>query len=210
MEAVYVRGISDLAETDIRYALDLGYRIKMLAVIKQSGGAVEVRVHPTLVPLGHMLASVSGVFNAVMVRSDLLGETLYYGKGAGREPTASTVIGDIGDVACNIGSGPARHSEPVPRFGVSEFRRIDEISTRYYLRMSVLDKPGALAKIARCLGKYNVSIASVLQKEMDTGSFVPVVLVTHAATSRDVTAALSEIDSDEVVDSPTVKLIIEG
>ncbi len=209
MESVCVSGISGLDETDIRYALDLGYRIKMLAVIKQDADTIEVRVQPTLVPLDHMLSSVSGVFNAVMIRSDLLGDTLYYGKGAGREPTASTVIGDIADICRNIAGGAVRHVPPVPRFGDTRIKDMNEIRTRYYLRMSVLDKPGAFAKIADRLGKNNVSIASVLQKEVGTGKFVPVVLVTHEAREQEIRSALEEIDAEEVVGSRTVKLIIE-
>ncbi len=209
MESVYVNGIRGIEEADIRYALDLGYRIKMLAVIKQGTDMIEVRVQPALVPLDHMLASVSGVFNAVMIRSDLLGDTLYYGKGAGREPTASTVIGDIGDICRNIAGGTVRHVPPVPRFGDVRIKDMNEIRTRYYLRMSVLDKPGAFARIADRLGQKNVSIASVLQKEVGAGKFVPVVLVTHEATEQEISLAIKEIDDDEVVGARTVKLTIE-
>ena len=211
MDAIYIEGVRGLSELDIRYALDLGYRIKLLAVIVKGENDVEVRVHPALVPLNHMLASVSGVFNAVMLRGDLTGETLYYGRGAGRDPTASTVIGDIADLArtfqadCKLGFLPA--GEAGPGRGV---RDMNEVETRYYLRLSLLDKPGVLAQITTILGREGVSLASVLQKEGRSGDHVPVIAVTHRALERSVNAALAEIDELDIVDAKTVRLRIEG
>jgi homoserine dehydrogenase len=215
LEAVHVEGIRGLSDVDIRYARDLGYRIKLLAVIRRieaSGEGtvreVEVRVHPTLVPLGHMLASVSGVFNAVMVRGDMVGETLFYGRGAGRRPTASTVIADIADVVRNLGAGTARRVLPsLPPDGRPVVREIDQIDSRYYLRMSVLDEPGVLGRLSTVLGQQGISIASVLQKEVSTGGgCVPVVILTHHAREVALKAALNEIDRMAAVGGPTVRI----
>ena len=211
MDSIYIEGIRGLSELDIRYALDLGYRIKLLAVIVKGKDDVEVRVHPALVPLDHMLASVSGVFNAVMLRGDLTGETLYYGRGAGKGPTASTVIGDIADLArtfqadCKLGFLPAGGSGPG-----HVVRDMADVETRYYLRLSLLDKPGVLAQITSILGKEGVSLASVLQKEGRSGDHVPVVVVTHRALERSINAALADIDNLDIVGQKTVRLRIEG
>lgn len=210
LEAVHVEGVRSITDLDIVYARDLGYRIKLLAVIKRVDDEVDVRVHPTLVPVGHMLASVVGVFNAVMVHGDLTGDTLYYGRGAGRNPTASTVIADIMDVIRNSMSGCAQRVPPVPisRKPV-RLRAISDIETRCYLRLSLLDRPGVFARIASVLGAHEISIASVLQKEVRSGEYVPVVIVTHAARESRYVAALQEIDKLDVVGAETVRLRIE-
>jgi homoserine dehydrogenase len=211
LEAVHVEGIRGLSEIDIEYAFDLGYRVKLLAVIKSDGSSCEVRVQPALVSLDHMLASVSGVFNAVMVRGDLSGDTLYYGRGAGREPTASTVIGDIADVVRNVAARCPGRLPPVPP-GVAPvaIKPMDAVETRYYLRLSLLDKPGVLARITSTFGSRGISIASVLQQEEGAGDYVPVVIVTHRALEREVNAALAEIDGMDIVDAPTIRLRIEA
>lgn len=212
MSAVGVEGVRGLSEQDIRYALDLGYRIKMLAVIKRPGQdeKIEVRVHPTLVALDHMLASVSGVYNAVMVRGDFVGNTLYYGRGAGQEPTASTVVADLADLARNLVAGGARMVPAVAATGEGlGTRDMSDIETRFYLRTSLLDKPGVLANITAILGRHQISIASVLQKEVCVGEYVPVVIVTHGARERDMNAALEEIDRLHAVGAKTVRLRIE-
>jgi len=210
LEHVYVEGIRNVGEQDIQYALDLGYRIKLLAVVKRHGTKVEVRVHPTMVPLNHMLASVSGVYNAVMVKGDLAGSTLYYGRGAGREPTASTVIGDIADIARNLMAGAPRRFKALAkashRFKIME---IGDVETRYYLRLTLLDKPGVLAQITSVLGEHEISLASVLQKEAATGAYVPVVIITHRAKEKQLAAALKKIDVLPVVGARTVKFRIE-
>jgi homoserine dehydrogenase len=210
LAGVHVEGIRGLSELDIQYALDLGYRLKLLAVIKRSGSRVEVRVHPAMVPLSHMLASVGGVFNAVMVQGDLAGNTLYYGRGAGRLPTASTVIGDLADIARNLVGGAPRRFKALPRTS-SRIRLMEmgDVETRYYLRLSLLDRPGMLARITSVLGAQDISIASVLQKEASSGEHVPVVIVTHRARERRVAAAIRDIDALDIVGSRTVKLRIE-
>jgi homoserine dehydrogenase len=223
MSEVWIEGIRGLSDTDIRYARDLGYRIKLLAVIKRAErpendskgksveGAIEVRVHPALVPHDDMLASVNGVFNAVTVRGDLSGRTLYYGRGAGREPTASTVLADIADVVRNLVSRSSRRVPPIGRSGrMHRIVSMPEIRGRYYLRLSLVDRPGMLGRITSVLGQFGISIASCLQKEARAGEQVPLVIVTHDARESDVSAALAAINGMEGVGSQTVRLRIEG
>jgi len=212
MEKVLVEGIRNLSGMDVRYAAEFGYRIKLLAVVKRDGDEVEVRVHPTLVPLTHMLASVSNVFNAAMVRGDLSGDTLYYGRGAGREPTASTVIGDIGDIARNLMAGKSRYRRGVcvANEGKVRMRTPEAIVSRYYVRLMVLDKAGSLGTITTILGKHGVSILAATQKaqpeEMETAGYVPVVILTHAAKGAEIDAALREIRAAGVLNEEPVKL----
>jgi homoserine dehydrogenase len=211
MASVHVEGIRGLEKADMEYALQFGYRIKLLAVIKRDGPQVEVRVHPTLVPLDHMLASVSGVFNAVMVDSDLAGRTLYYGSGAGRLPTASTVLGDIGDIARNLAMDSAHRVPALPKTGETvTVKPISEVRSRYYLRLMPADKPGVLAQFTGILGAHGISIDSVLQKGSSVDGHVPVVILTHEALESDVDAALREIDALEVVRAGSVRLRIES
>ncbi|MFO7871156.1 MAG: homoserine dehydrogenase [Kiritimatiellia bacterium] len=209
MDRIFVQGIRGFAESDLRYSLDLGYRVKLLAVVKRYDGEIEVRVQPALVPLGHVLASVSGVFNAVTVRSDPAGETLYYGRGAGEKPTASTVTADIADAARDLIAGcPAPSPVKAPSGKPPDVKPAEESGNRYYLRLSLMDKPGVLAGIASVLGKHGISIASVIQKESGS-EFVPVVIVTHRTRAGDMDAALRNIDKLEETGAGTVRLIIE-
>ncbi|HUS95921.1 MAG TPA: homoserine dehydrogenase [Hyphomicrobiaceae bacterium] len=210
LREVFVEGIRGLSGLDVQFARDLGYRIKLLAVIARDGGDVDVRVNPTLVPHGHMLASVSDVFNAVMVRGDLSGETLYYGRGAGRKPTASTVIGDIADIARNLKTRQARHRRGVPCMGGTPLRMrpINEVRSRYYLRLMVGDRPGSLGQFTGILGAHGVSISAVMQKAVDVegSGFVPVVVLTHIAREASVNDALAEIHRAAIVSELPVKL----
>ncbi len=203
-----IRGVVDIA--DIRYARALGFRIKLLAVIRGHGSDVEVRVAPTLVPADCMLASVGGVFNAARVESDLAGTTLYYGRGAGRLPTASTVIGDIADVAFN-----RAHNAPLkiilPRAEKPmRLQPIGDALTRHYLRLSLMDRAGSMATVARMLAGHGVSLASVLQQDVDEepNEFVPVVFLTHRARRADVDAALAEMAASDVLGAAPVRLDI--
>jgi homoserine dehydrogenase len=210
LDRVHIEGIRGLSGSDIQYALDFGYRVKLLAVIKKTADErIEVRVHPTMVPLGHMLASVGGVFNAAMVQSDLAGSTLYYGRGAGREPTASTVVADIADAARNLSSNLGRRFPSFGAHGAGELLPMGLVETRYYLRLCLLDKPGVFAKISAVLGSQEISIASVLQKEVG-GEHVPVVIVTHKAQEERINLALKEIvELKDVVGAPPVRIRIE-
>ena len=193
----------------MKYALELGYRIKLLACVARVDGEVEVRVSPTLVPLNHMLASVAGVFNAVMVRGDMTGDTLYYGRGAGREPTASTVIGDIADIARNLRTRQARHSRAVQiAREAPRLRAADEMRSAFYLRLMVKDEAGSLGRFTGILGTHGVSIAAVMQKAGGSGpgDFVPVVALTHRAQEARLNAALDEITASGVVSTRPVRL----
>jgi homoserine dehydrogenase len=208
MSAVYVEGIRGLAKVDIEYARSLGYRLKLLAVVKNDAGAIEARVHPTLIPLDHMLASVSGVFNAVTVEGDIVGQTLYYGRGAGRLPTASAVLSDIADLARRLTSGAAPCGRPPAAAG--RFKDMGDVEARYYLRLGLLDKPGVLGQVATVLGQQGISLASVLQKEpQHSGRHVPVVIVTHPARERGVAAALAALEQSELMGGKAVRLRIE-
>ncbi|MEI6633657.1 MAG: homoserine dehydrogenase [Chlamydiota bacterium] len=208
--AVYVEGIRRISALDIRYAKEFEYVIKLLAIFKQGGGRVEARVHPTLIPKSHLLASVGGAFNAVCVRGYPAGEIVLYGLGAGREPTSSAVLGDIIDIARNIDRGSCGRVPAVAaRVGAMRVKPIGEIETQYYLRFSVVDRPGVLARITGILGRQQISIASVLQSERKIGGVVPVVLMTHRARERDVRRAIAKIDRLPDVKDRTALIRVE-
>jgi homoserine dehydrogenase len=210
MSAVHVEGIRNVSKADIEIAQSLGYKLKLLAVIKQEGLEIEVGVHPTLIPAEHMLSSVNGVYNAIEVKGDVVGQTLYYGRGAGRYPTASAVISDIADVCRELAFGDIkrRHSFGWQREQV-KIKELPQIETRYYLRVSLLDKPGMLGRLATILGQHQISIASVIQKERHAGRQVPVMIVTDRAKEGDFEAARKAIDTMDVVGAKTVWIRIE-
>ncbi|MFU8780607.1 MAG: homoserine dehydrogenase, partial [Kiritimatiellia bacterium] len=206
---VHIEGIRDLTRTDVEQAAALGYHIKLLAVIRRDGDAVEIRVAPTLVPQSSLLASVHGVFNAVMVESDLADHTMYYGRGAGRLPTASTVLADIADAARNLTMDAMMRVPAIPPTGESlQVKDIQQIICRYYLRISVADQPGVLAQITGLLAKRNISIESFIQKRPDAKGHAALVIVTHEALEADMTAALAAIAELPVVQPPAVRLRI--
>ena len=204
-----VEGIRDLAGEDVRYAADFGYRIKLLAAISKHDDQVEVGVHPTLVPMTHMLANVNDAFNAAMVKGDLSDYTMYYGRGAGRAPTASTVIGDIGDIARNLVHGGARYERAVPDYaeGRLAIRPAGEATSKFYIRFLVADRPGAFGTIATILGAHSVSISAASQKAGGIGNQpVPVVVLSHAAKVADLKAALKEVVASGVIGAEPVAL----
>jgi homoserine dehydrogenase len=211
MSRVYVEGIRGLAKLDIEHARSLGYRLKQLAVIKNEGGEIEVRVHPTLVPIEHMLASVMGVFNAVVVDGDIVGQTVYYGRGAGRLPTASAVISDIAEVARRLADGTGARRGPAGRSAAAvRFRAMGEVESRYYLRLAIQDKPGALGQVATVLGRHSISLASIIQKEPHhVGRNVPVVILTHPALEKNLDAALRMLEEVQAVGGKSIRLRIE-
>ncbi|MGD9873222.1 MAG: homoserine dehydrogenase [Kiritimatiellia bacterium] len=211
MSSVHVEGIRGLDPLDIHYAKELGYRIKLLAQIRHDSGGIEVRVCPTLVPLNHMLASVSGVFNALLVRGDIVGDTLYYGRGAGRLPTASAVVSDLADVARNLSLESELRVPALVRHGeYGDMKKRDELQSSYYLRMSLKDHPRVLAQVAQVLGDHEISIASVIQNKPCGGSpFAPVIIVTHRASEKKFREALQKIDALDVVGAKTVRMAIE-
>ena len=215
LEQVQVEGIRNLDGIDVKYAADFGYRIKLLAVVAKDGDEVEVGVHPTLIPFSHMLASVNDAFNAAMVKGDMSDYTMYYGRGAGRAPTASTVVGDIGDIARNLAHGETRYARGVPNYaeGQLKLRAAGDIVSKFYVRLLVADKPGAFGTIASILGKHGVSISAATQKDPASASgsaaetgYAPVVALTHEAKARDLEAALAEIKASGVVAEDPVKL----
>ncbi len=208
MAAVYVEGIRTLAKVDIDYARVLGYRVKLLGVVKAEPDGIDVRVHPTLIPANHMLSSVNGVFNAVMVDGDIAGQTVYFGRGAGRLPTASAVVSDLADLAVTMAAG-APFPPTLPHDLPGRCLNIGDISSRYYLRISLLDKPGVMGVLTTVLGNHGISIASVVQKETHAGRNVPVIIVTHRAREADMNVALAEIDARPFVGAKTIRLRIE-
>ena len=192
-EKVYVEGIEKITAADIRVAKQLGYCIKLLAIIKsEDRSEIEVRVHPVLIPSSHVLASVSGVFNAVAVHGDVVGETLFYGRGAGQDATSSAVISDIAEAALAIES-PRRNIGFTPHALYGTCKPIDQIISQYYLRIPVIDQPGVLAQVASIMGNHNIGIASVLQPESEEGTEVSLSLMTHSASNAQITAAMQEI-----------------
>ena len=212
LEDIHTEGIRTISQSDIQYADELGYRIKLLAIAKRVNQELEVRVHPTLLAKSHLLASVNGVYNAIYVHGDLVGGTLFYGRGAGQNPAASSVVSDIADVARNL-AHDSSHRIPLtrqPRHGIRRLRRMGDIETRYYMRFRVTDQPGVLARIAGILGQHQISIASVHQKERGAARTVPVVMMTHEAKEARMRAALQVIDRLRFVKQPTVAIRTEA
>jgi homoserine dehydrogenase len=212
LEKVKVSGIRGMAAADIAYAAEMGYRLKLLAIIQGGADGVEVSVQPTLVCHGHQLAAVSGVFNAVLVQGDVVGTTLYYGRGAGRAATASAVVADLADAALNLRAGGRRRDLSVAHAKTPVvFRDPGEIEARHYLRFSMQDRPGTLARVAAVLGEHGIGIDSVMQKEApDDAEFVPVIIVSGLARERDMAAALADIAAQAgLTDRPTVRYRIE-
>ena len=210
---IYIEGISSITPMDIEYAGQFGYRIKLLAISKNRGDAVEARVHPTMIPFDNILSNVNGSLNAITVSADAVGDILLYGRGAGMMPTASSVVSDTVDLARNILSGSTRRI-PLLSYQMENIRKIpvmpvDEIFTHYYIRFSALDKPGVLSRIAGVLGKNEISIKSVQQKGRKTNGSVPLVMLTHRAKEANVSKALSEINSLDVVSDKPVLIRIE-
>jgi len=209
--AIHVEGIRGIDPDDIQYAKELGYRVKLLAIAKETDGEIEVRVHPTLIPEDHLLASVGGVFNAVYIVGDATGSLMFYGRGAGQLPTASAVVSDVVEIAQNIlYQRPSRpsHIPAIAGEGL-KIRPMDEVRTRYYLRVMAVDKPGVLSKVSGVLGSHGISIASVIQKGRHARASVPVVMMTHEAVEGAMRRALAEIDALDVVSGRTVCLRVE-
>ena len=208
VEDVHVEGIRTLEGQDVRYAAEFGYRIKLLARVARDGDEVSVAVAPTLVPMTHMLANVNDAFNAAWVKGDMSDYTMYYGRGAGRAPTASTVVGDIGDIARNLAHGETRYLRGLPSYGEGAVRLkpAGEVVSCFYVRFAVADRPGAFGAIATMLGKHGVSISAASQKAPAADGLVPVVMLTHKAKAADLEAALSEIEAGGFVSGKPVKL----
>ena len=212
LEAIHTEGITGISRDDVVNAGELGYRIKLLAIAKATDGALEARVHPTMIPADSPMAAVSGVFNAVFITGDNVGNLMFYGRGAGQLPTASAVWSDTLDIARRVAHGLPALDVDLP--SVSEhplaLRPMDEIRSAYYLRVMAMDRPGVLAQVAGLLGQHDISLISVLQKGRARGEAVPVVMMTHDARERDMRAALAGIDKLPVVASPTIMIRVEA
>jgi len=210
MKKIYIEGISNIAYSDILYAKEMGYVIKLLAVSKLEDKFLEIRVNPTLIPEKHLLASVRGIHNAIYVQGDMVGEAIFYGEGAGQMPAASSVMSDIIDIAKAIISG--RNYNYFNLFfnqTIKGLLPIKDIESRYYMRFMAVDKPGVLAKISGILGRKKISIASVSQKERRRAKVVPVVIITHEARERDLRTALEMIEKLDVIKDKPVAIRIE-
>jgi homoserine dehydrogenase len=210
----YVEGISKLAREDITYAEQLGYRIKLLGITKKTEKGIELRVHPTLVPARRLIANVEGVMNGILVKGDAVGPTLYYGAGAGSQPTASAVVADLVDVTRLITADP-EHRVPHLAFQPNRLSQtpilgIQDVETSYYLRMRVADKPGVLADITRLLARSKISIDAMVQKEPAEGERqVDIVMLTHRALERNVDEAARRIERLRTVLGKIVRLRLE-
>jgi homoserine dehydrogenase len=210
-QAAYIEGIGKLAAADIRYAEQLGYRIKLLGITKRTDQGIELRVHPTLVPMQRLLASVEGAMNAVLVKGDAVGTTLYYGPGAGAEPTASAVVADLVDVTRMHTADPDNR---VPHLAFQPdalanlpWLGIEDTVTSYYFRMRVADRPGVLADIARILADHRISIDAMFQREPGEGeNQTDIILLTHEALERDVNAAIGRIEALPTVLAPVIRI----
>ncbi|MBI3358351.1 MAG: homoserine dehydrogenase [Nitrospirae bacterium] len=217
---IFTEGIDKVAPMDIAFAEAFGYKMKLLAIAKQVKGKLEARVHPTMIPKDEILAKVNGVFNAVCVVGKSVGETLFYGRGAGSIPTGSAVVSDLISIARNIlnqqGYGKP-HRVPVPPTGIISSARLPlpikpmaEIESRYYLRFMVEDRPGVLSAISGVLGRHHISIASVIQQGRKEAGAVPLVMMTHKAREKDIQMALEKINQSDSVYKPTVLIRVEG
>ena len=213
-DKAYIEGISKLDAIDIRYAEQLGYRIKLLGITKRTPEGIELRVHPTLIPAKRLIANVEGAMNAVLVQGDAVGSTLYYGKGAGAEPTASAVIADLVDVTRMYTADP-EHRVPNLAFQPDQLSDLpilamDKVITSYYLRLRVQDKPGVLADITRILADEQISIDAVIQKEPGEGEDqTDLILLTHQTREKRINAAIAKMEALPVVAAKVTKLRLE-
>jgi len=210
LDDVFVEGISHISLDDVNYAKELGFEIKLLAITNKEGEDLEVRVHPTLIPADHPLASVDDVNNAIYVCSDLAGDLLFYGPGAGQMSAASAVVADIVDLTQDIKAGLFRPTlNMVTDKSIKKLRKIDDFESKYYIRFMALDRPGVLAKVSGILAKYGISIASVTQKEKKRTQVVPIVMVIHQAQEKALREALSVIDKLSFIKEKSVAIRIE-
>lgn len=211
LDDIFVEGISRISLADVNYAKELGFEIKLLAIAKKENEELEARVHPTLIPRTHLLSSVSGIFNAIYVSSDLAGELLFYGPGAGQMSAASAVVSDLVELSHDIKAGLFR---PILNIvvdkSIKKLRKIDDIESRYYIRFMAQDKPGVLAKISGILANFKISIASVTQKEKGRGQVVPIVMLIHSAKEKDLRAALKMIDRLDCMKEKSVAIRMEA
>jgi homoserine dehydrogenase len=213
-EACYTEGIASLTRDDIRYAEELGYRIKLLGITKRTPQGIELRVHPTLIPARRLIANVEGVMNAILVQADAVGPTLYYGAGAGAEPTASAVVADLVDVT-RMHTADPKHRVPHLAFQPDVLSNapilpMSEVQTSYYLRLEVIDKPGVLADITRILADLSISIDAMVQKEPSEGEErVDIIMLTHRTVEKYIDQAIGKIEALDSVSGKVTRIRLE-
>ena len=213
-DKVYTEGIAKLTREDIRYAEELGYRIKLLGITKRTPKGIELRVHPTLIPARRLIANVEGVMNAIVVKGDAVGATLYYGAGAGAEPTASSVVADLVDVT-RMHTADPKHRVPHLAFqpdllSNTPILKMDEVETSYYLRLRTQDRPGVLADITRILADLNISIDAMVQKEPSEGEDqVNIIMLTHLTVEKNINAAIVKIEELPVMTGKVTRIRLE-
>lgn len=209
---IFTEGITRITPLDIKFAFEFGYKIKLLAIAKQTGREIELRVHPTMLPEENLISSVNGVFNAIYVEGDAAGPALYYGKGAGEMPAGSAVVSDIADIARNIKTGSVNRIKGpgTPEEPGLKIKKMEDVLSSYYLRLSVLDKPGVLSRISGILGTHNISIKSVIQKGRKKERAVPLVMMTHEAREKDMVFALREINRLSIVSGKAMNIRVES
>ena len=213
-DKAYTEGITQLTTADVNYAEEFGYRIKHLGIARRTESGVELRVHPTLIPADSLLANVKGVMNAVMVNGDAVGSTLYYGAGAGAEPTASAVVADIIDVVRTLTTDP---NNRVPHLAfqadsLSDFPvlPVGDVNTAYYLRLHAKDRPGVLAKVASILSERGINIESIIQKEAEEqDGLVPIILMTHRVREQSMDEAIAALEALDDVAAPLMRIRVE-
>lgn len=213
-DKAYTEGISQLTTADVNYAEALGYRIKHLGVARRTDAGIELRVHPTLIPADRLIANVNGVMNAVMVSGDAVGSTLYYGAGAGMEPTASAVVADLVDVARALGTDPSNHVPPLAfqsdTLSAHPILPVSDCVSAYYLRIQAKDHPGVLAQVATILSQHGINIESIMQKEAEEhDGLVPVILVTHRVVEQRIDNAISALETLDDVVGKVVRIRVE-
>ena len=217
---IHVEGIRNISKLDMQFAQQLGCTIKLLGIVKQAasgkrkakdGSRIQVSVYPALIPNTHVMASVNGVFNAVFVRGDVVGDTLFYGRGAGKDATASAVLSDLADAVLDLAHGSKNRVPPfVPHERAGAVMPIGEVVSRYYVRLSVIDRPGVIARIAAILGAAKIGIASIIQPEGHVGESVPLILMIHDAPNAAMTKALAKFARLPVVKAPPVMIRVEN
>ena len=213
-DKAYTEGITRLTREDIRYAEQLGYRIKLLGITRRTQAGIELRVHPTLIPARRLIANVEGVMNAVLVKGDAVGPTLYYGAGAGAEPTASSVVADLVDIT-RLHTADPDHRVPHLAFQPDQLADtrilpMEEVSTSYYLRMRVADRPGVLADITRILADLSISIDAMVQREPGEGEEqVDIIMLTHETIEKNINAAMARIEALPVVTGKVTRIRLE-
>ena len=213
-DKAYTEGIGKLTKQDIEYAEQLGYRIKLLGITRRAKNGIELRVHPTLIPMRRLIANVEGVMNAVLVKGDAVGATMYYGAGAGAEPTASAVVADLVDIT-RMHTADPEHRVPHLAFQPDQLSNtpilpMDEVETSYYLRMRVQDKPGVLADVTRILADLNISIDAMIQKEPGEGEKqTDIILLTHITQEKNINAALAKIEALSTITGKVTRIRLE-